>query len=95
MEERVFKELSAIARLKTLHIDPEVVRKAVLAGELARDTCSQHDPVTLPGTLAYGRAIREFRDGMIPRGWTILREHNLELTVSPDRGVCDSGLVGL
>lgn len=86
MEVKVFEDDGAIGRLSKLGIDPDVVRRSVLVGEHARDTCSAHDPITLAGTMAYGRATREFRDGMIPLGWKMVREHNLELTVSPDHG---------
>jgi hypothetical protein len=71
-------------RLATLGLSPELLREAILDGEAARESCTPHDPSSLPGILAWGRTVRGLRDRLVPVGWTSRDVQNYPTVVSPD-----------
>jgi hypothetical protein len=88
MHAKVFEDHSDIAaRLAGLGpgLTEEVIVYAVSRGEDARLTCNKYDPLTLGGTLAWGRTIRGLREVLCPTfDWELCRAGGLETVVSPD-----------
>src|SRR4051794_33047727 len=73
----------ADARLVALGLSASEVHEAMLVGYTAAAGCTEHDPRSLPGTLAWGKAIGHLRDVTKPRGWKADRESNYETAVHP------------
>ncbi|MGX9727227.1 MAG: hypothetical protein ACTFAK_07880 [Candidatus Electronema sp. VV] len=46
-----------------------------------------HDALAAPGEFAYLEGVRSFRNLLCPRGWKKESDNNLELTVSPEKGI--------
>ena len=57
------------ARLSQLGLTVQILRDAVLAGEVARNGCTKNDPPILRGILPWGRTLRALREILIPDGW--------------------------
>ena len=77
----------ATSRLAEIGLDPEILRRAVEAGEMAADTCTDHDPSGFRGYTLWGVCTRELRMGLTPRGWKRQNRQNLPLVVSPDGAI--------
>lgn len=56
-------------RLAQLGLQLVHLHDAVLAGEVARNGCTDNDPRILRGILAWGRRMRSLRESLIPLGW--------------------------
>ena len=65
----VHEKIEAHVRLADLGLTYEIVRNAVLIGELARSSCTENDPPAAPGFFGWSRTTRGFREGTIPLGW--------------------------
>src|SRR4051794_31426821 len=76
----------ADARLAALGVSADEPRDAVLVGYTAAASCTEHDPRTLAGTLAWGKTIGHLRDLMKPRGWRADSASNYETVVHPSNG---------
>jgi hypothetical protein len=72
------------ARLAELGVTAEQLLDGVRAGELARASCTPHDPRLLPGVLAWGRTVRGLRERLCPLGWVRSEERSLATVGSPD-----------
>jgi hypothetical protein len=70
--------------LAELGLSFEILRKALCAGEDARDACTANDPPGAPGFDAWARTVRALREDLIAQGWTRNDEGNLSSVVSPD-----------
>src|SRR5262245_24141618 len=77
----------ATDRLAELGLDVELLRRAVLAGAMAADTCTDLDPPGFRGYTQWGVCTRELRMGLAPH-WTPRNRQNLPLVVSPDGAMC-------
>jgi hypothetical protein len=75
-------------RLLQLELNPRELQEAMLVGYTAAAGCTDHDPRSLPGTLAWGRAVGHLRDLTKPRGWTADRSSNYETAVHPSNAHC-------
>ena len=75
-------------RLAELGIDPAILRRAVEAGEMAGDACTEHDPPGFRGYTQWGVCSRMVRIGLAPLKWTRRNRQNLPLAVSPDGKMC-------
>lgn len=73
----------AQTRLADLGLTYEIIRDAILAGELARSSCTANDPPTIPGTLAWGRTTRRFREDTVLLGWRASEADHLSTCVDP------------
>jgi hypothetical protein len=78
----------ATDRLAELGLDPTILRRAVEAGEMAGDACTDLDPPGFRGYTQWGVCTRELRLGLAPLGWTRVNRQNLPLAVSPDGLMC-------
>lgn len=87
METVVRVEQDSIDRLAEMGLDAEILRRAVLAGAMAADTCTDLDPPGFRGYTQWGVCTRELRAGLAP-DWTPRNRQNLPLVVSPDRAMC-------
>ena len=65
----VYEKADALARLAQLGLTCGIVRDAILAGELARNSCTANDPPATAGILGWARTTRGLREGTIPLGW--------------------------
>jgi hypothetical protein len=70
-------------RLQRLDLTIDELHEAVRLGYAAAAGCTDHDPRSLPGTLAWGKGIGHLRDFTKPRGWKADRTANFETTVHP------------
>jgi hypothetical protein len=77
----------AIDRLADMGLDAELLRRAVLAGAMAADTCTDLDPPGFRGYTQWGVCTRELRAGLAP-DWTPRNRQNLPLVVSADGSMC-------
>jgi hypothetical protein len=73
----------ADAALATLGITRQPLQEAVLAGLLARDSCTANDPPFFPGIFQWGRTVRALREALAPLGWSKSDEGNFCTTVEP------------
>jgi hypothetical protein len=71
-----------MSRLAELGVPLEALRRAILAGHVARITCTDNDPPQAPGTDAWRYTIRSLRDELCPRGWRKADPHNFSLTIN-------------
>lgn len=66
-------------------LDVEVLREAALVGESFRDSCTENDPLSAPGFLAWARTVRALRELLIPRGFKrAFTDPYFPLVLSPD-----------
>lgn len=56
-------------RLATLGLSQEDLRRAIVEGQMARDSCTANDPTGTPGYLAWSRTVRTLREVLGQRGW--------------------------
>jgi hypothetical protein len=70
-------------RLRQLDLSADELREAIHVGYTAASTCTAHDPLSLPGTLAWGKGIGHVRDLTAPRDWKADRDSNYETAVHP------------
>lgn len=76
--------------LASLGVTEEILRDAVLAGELERVSCTPLDPLSHPGSSAWGLTVRRLRESLLPRGWRQENVQALPLTVEPELGIAIS-----
>lgn len=66
----VLQETQQVAeRLAELGLTEEVLRNALMAGDLARAACTENDPPLFRGVTFWGRTTRALRDQLAPQGW--------------------------
>jgi len=75
------------ARLDELHLTPEILRDAILAGELARSSCTENDPPAFPGQSAWAITTRSLREQLLSRGWSKDDAGNYSTVCSADKRV--------
>ena len=71
-------------RLRQLGLDPSDLREAIRTGYSHAATCTDHDPRSLPGTLAWAKGTGDLRDRLKPRGWKANRNENFESVIHPE-----------
>lgn len=72
-------------RLAQLGLSSAILRDALLAGELARSTCTANDPPAFAGFTFWGVTVRSVREHLIPLGWEKSDEGNYSRCISPNR----------
>jgi hypothetical protein len=77
------KQIDITDRLAALGLRYEILRDAILAGEIARDSCTANDPANAPGFDAWARTVRSAREILIPMGWKRHDVAGLPMIVSP------------
>jgi hypothetical protein len=70
-------------RLAQLGLDADELRSSIGVGYSHAAGCTDHDPRSLPGTLAWGKGTGHLRDLKRPQGWSADRTANLETVVHP------------
>jgi hypothetical protein len=75
-------------RLQQLGLTAEELRGAVELGYTHAAGCTNHDPRSLPGTIAWGKATGHLRDIKKPAGWRADHTSNFETTVHPANSHC-------
>ena len=73
--------------LRELGLTREIVRRIALAAASARNEALPVDPSCSPGMLSYIHGVRETRLALLPLGWEVSRDGNVELTVNMARGL--------
>lgn len=73
--------------LSILGLTPEIVADVARQSAYARADALDVDPRGASGTFAYHRGVRAIRLHLIPKGWRICREGNVESTINDDLGV--------
>jgi len=56
-------------RLSELGLTEEILRNAIIAGDLARAACTANDPPLFRGVTFWGRTTRALRELLAPAGW--------------------------
>jgi hypothetical protein len=79
----IHQQEAAVDRLGVVGLTIEIIREAVLAGELARSSCTRNDPPALAGLLGWGRTTRGLRERTIPLGWKRSEAAQLSTVVHP------------
>jgi hypothetical protein len=95
-------ELHARQRLGDLNLTEQDLREAIRIGYGHAAGCTNHDPCSLPGTLAWGKGTGHLRDILKLRGWTADSLSNFETVVHPSNshavalaaGTADTGRRG-
>lgn len=78
-----YLELSDVAdKLAELGLSMDVLEDAVWTGESYRSGCTANDPKSMPGFIAWGRAMRCLREHLLPQGWERHEISNLPLVVN-------------
>ncbi|MDO8433841.1 MAG: hypothetical protein Q7S58_15680 [Candidatus Binatus sp.] len=79
------KQIEVVDVLAELGLRAEILRDAIVAGETARDGCTENDAINAPGFYAYAGTIRSLRDQLVGgEGWSRRDEQGLPMVVSPD-----------
>lgn len=75
--------------LAELGLTQEVLTRAMIAGEAARDSCTANHPPSAPGYYAWSETTRVLREILAchPYEWTKNDDANFSTVVSPDRRV--------
>ena len=75
-------------RLAELGVSVEAIIKALEAGQLARISCTPHDPPFIPGTEAWRFVVRTLRDELVPTGvWRKADPANFSLIINDLRKI--------
>lgn len=75
------------AQLARLGLTREPISRAANAGYLARTNCTPNHPSNFGGIAHYADTIRQLRDELVPMGWSAENDQNMEVTVSPEKGI--------
>lgn len=75
------------ARLNAFGLTSEIFSRAVAVGDQEASNCTENDPVTLSGSVRWGRSTRSLRDDLLPQGWTRSTSDGIETVVHPDRSL--------
>lgn len=94
MAEPKYKPAERYNALYALGVTEEILKTAILLGELERDNCTLHDPLCVPGIFAWSRCSRSVRDQLVPLGWTSVNDQNRALVVSPNGRVAIAAVSG-
>lgn len=70
-------------RLADLGLTVDVLRDAVLYGQLHRDSCTPNDAPSMRGFLAWGKTLRGLAEQLAPAGWSRSDEGNYPTVVNP------------
>jgi len=70
-------------RLRQLGYTAQELQEAAHVGYTAAAGCTDHDPRSLPGTLAWAKMVGHLRDVKKPHGFTADRAANFETVVHP------------
>jgi hypothetical protein len=73
------------SRVAELGLSVEVLTESILAGELARNSCTPNDPPSAPGFLFWAKIVRALRENLVTDGFVRSDERNFSIVVSPDR----------
>lgn len=73
--------------LSELGLTREIVREVAIAAAGARADAMEVDPCGAAGTLSYFLGVRTIRLKLLPLGWKIARDGNVESTVNHKLGV--------
>jgi len=76
--------LDVAARLADFALTVDVLRDAVLAGEIARASCTANDPPAFPGFSAWAVTTRVLRELLMPEDWTKSDKGGFSTVISPD-----------
>lgn len=79
----VLEGFDAEQRLHELGLRANRLRGALGYGYGYAASCTSHNPLTLPGTMAWGFTIGALRDDLVSDGWTVGRHRNLETVIHP------------
>jgi hypothetical protein len=83
----VSDEINVRQELEALGLSLEIVTDIARQAAAAKSEALAVDPSSTPGTLAYIHGVRAIRLHLIPRGWRISREGNVESTVNDTLGI--------
>ena len=88
MKAVVYKlEVDVDAQLIRLGLAREQIAQAITSGYLARTGCTPNHPSNYGGIAQYAETIRQLRDELVPTGWSAENDMNMEVTVSPAKGI--------
>lgn len=73
--------------LAPLGLTEEIVREVASAASGARADCLEVDPIGAPGSQSYFMGVRHIRLNLLPAGWVVARDGNVESTVNHKLGV--------
>lgn len=78
---------AAMRRLADLGVAVEALQRAIVAGHVARITCTENDPPFIPGTEAWRLTVVTLRDELCPRGWRKADPSNYSLVINDARQI--------
>lgn len=79
--------LQVKSALDALGLTAEIVSNVARAAAGAKADALAVDPCSTPGQLAYIYGVRSIRLQLLPKGWRISREGNVESTINHDLGI--------
>jgi hypothetical protein len=80
----ILLDSDGVPRLGELGLTADVLRECVRIGYGHAAGCTDHDPRSLPGTLAWGKGTGNLRDALKLEGWTANSNANFETVVHPE-----------
>jgi hypothetical protein len=87
-------EIEVTNALTELGLTKDILRDAVLIGEIARDSCTANDPKSAPGIFAWARTVRGLRESLLPKNWHKNDDMNFPTVISPDRSFAIAVMTG-
>lgn len=85
--------IAVMNALAELGLRPEYLSDALLAGELARDSCTANDPRSAGGFFAWSRSVRSLREILAHLGW-FRDDDAISTVVSPDGSIAIDVVTG-
>lgn len=83
----VLHSFDAEQRLNEFGLRADRLRGALEHGYGYAASCTSHNPLTLPGTMAWGFTVGALRDDLVNDGWTVGRHRGLETVIHPSRSL--------
>lgn len=90
----VQKPQDVAAELRRLGLVPDDLRRAVIEGQIARDSCTVNDPAFFAGILAWAKTVRALREVLVPMGWEKNDDGNFATIRNPDRELAIAVMTG-
>ena len=81
-------------RLAHLGLKKSVLNDSLLHGYGYAASCTNNNPITLPGTMAWGFTIGALRDSLLADAWKVGRFNNFETVIHPSRAHAGGGDLG-
>lgn len=90
----IFEGDDAQEPLKRLGLSREILNNVLMRALDAALSCNDNDPITMAGTMLWGKGVRFFAEETRSVGWARLNENNQALVLNTDRTIAITAASG-